>query len=569
MKPTVLLTVLMSVAVSAVPLHGGREGHQPVQLAPGPVLPELETFTISDSRGEPSLVTRISGESHKPVGWADPSSITPTQFLPRTLSDDNEQFASVKTSTVIPAVSVKTTSTKSGTAQVLPSLTTAIPQTTGSVITTLVTDGQPTGAPIISTKISSPTTLLVASVTSTKTQQVSAAPAVMGPSSNVFQPIATNAPPSVLGSRPDHPVPRLGIKPQNSPLGTNKFYANFFLGSQTAGTWTHPYSVAWSKGGGSSKSWGMSIQHIDANQRVFGPDASANPAQYFINPIGIQSIVLSATELGSSTTLSMDTITAFSANVNLSPKSGDAPAITFPLVQGMGFVTGIYSGATPILQTGVFFRTITKSNTSPKPGVTKYSILLEDGKTWLLYASSFTGAGLEFKVVNNGLVQATSGFNGIIQIAKSTSSMSEALYDAACGAYPTTATISGSAHGATGSYTLSFSAGGKPNTNLLMFALPHHIESFDSATSAGVKTFWLDTTTKGKATAVVGNSWTMMESLPVNMGFGPYNPTPGNAKIAFSQAAKSAMQAVAQSEVSQDMGAQSNLNSMYYSGKVS
>ena len=39
--------------------------------------------------------------------------------------------------------------------------------------------------------------------------------------------------------------------------------------------------------------------------------------------------------------LTMDTLTAFSANVNLIPDGAAKPAIRFPLVQGMGFVTAI------------------------------------------------------------------------------------------------------------------------------------------------------------------------------------------------------------------------------------
>jgi endo-1,3(4)-beta-glucanase len=275
-------------------------------------------------------------------------------------------------------------------------------------------------------------------------------------SENIFQPVATDAPPSVIPSRSDHPLPRLGIQSQNSPIGTNKFYANFFLGSQTAGTWTHPYSVAWSKGVGSSGSWGMSIQHIDADQKAFGPTAAANPAPYFINPLSIQSLVLSASKLSASTNISVGTITAFSANVNLMPSLGAQPAISFPLVQGMGFITAIYSGGTPLLQTGIFFRSVTKASINPKAGVTKYTILLEDGKTWLLYAYALQEAGLDFTVVNNGLTQATSNFNGVIQVAKNPGDDAEAMYDAACGAYPTSATLSGSTNGVTGSYTLSF-----------------------------------------------------------------------------------------------------------------
>jgi endo-1,3(4)-beta-glucanase len=388
------------------------------------------------------------------------------------------------------------------------------------------------------------------------------------PSENIFQPVATDAPPAVISTRPDHPVPRLGIQPQQAPIGTNKFYANFFLGTQTAGTWTHPYSVAWSKGGGSSGSWGMSIQHIDADQKVYGPDTTTNPVQYFINPIGIQSVVLSALELGASTSISVDSITALSVNVNLLPSSGAAPAITFPFVQGMGFVTGIYSGGTPILQTGVFFRSITKATSNPKPGVTKYTILLEDGKTWLLYAYSPTGAALDFTVVNNRLAQATSNFNGIIQIAKNPGGGAGALYDTACGTYATTASLSGSVNGTTGSYTLAFSKAGLPSTTLVMFALPHHIGSFSPQTASAATNVRLNTTTKGQATAVVADSWTMIENLPTTMGFAPWNPSIGSQKPTFSAGTIATILSVATSEVSQNMSQQTDLNSMYYSGKV-
>jgi endo-1,3(4)-beta-glucanase len=188
-----------------------------------------------------------------------------------------------------------------------------------------------------------------------------------GPTSaNIFVPVTTDAPPSVLKQRSDHPVPKLGIPAQTPPIGTNKFYANFFLGSQTAGTWTHPYSVAWSKGGGATQSWGMTIQQLVNSQKVFGPNASAIPPEYFINPIGIQPIVLSAVELGNLTVITNTALTAFSASVNLLANAGAAPTITFPLVQGMGLVTGIFNSGTPILQSGVLFRSITKAATAPK-----------------------------------------------------------------------------------------------------------------------------------------------------------------------------------------------------------
>ena len=49
-----------------------------------------------------------------------------------------------------------------------------------------------------------------------------------------------------------------------------------------------------------------------------------------------------------------------------------------------------------------------------------------------------------------------------------------------------------------------------------MFALPHHLQSFDYSTKAGVTDVQLITTTKGNGTAVLGDSWTLTEpELPV------------------------------------------------------
>ena len=44
------------------------------------------------------------------------------------------------------------------------------------------------------------------------------------------------------------------------------------------------------------------------------------------------------------------------------------------------------------------------------------------------------------------------------------------------------------------------------NTTLIMFALPHHVESFDANTKSAITTVQLNTTTKGVATAVVADS---------------------------------------------------------------
>ncbi|KAF6221390.1 hypothetical protein HO133_002245 [Letharia lupina] len=362
--------------------------------------------------------------------------------------------------------------------------------------------------------------------------------------------------------------------PQSSPVSTNKFYANLFLGIQSQGVWTHPYSVTWSKGSGNIGSWGMAVSHIDANQRADGPQNTALPGapiQYFINPIGIQSVILSAVELGPSTVLTTSSLKAFSANAILSPQAGSSSNITFPLVQGMGFVTGIYNSLMPAIQSSVFFQSVTLV-ASPRVGVFKYRIILEDNKNWLLYAMPSNHQDPNLQLVSNTQIQGLRFWSGTIQIAKNPAgSEGEELYDKSAGIYPISAAVTGSTLDNLGTYTISWRIKGLityPPRTLLMYALPHHTQSFDSATNRYKTNLQLQTTTKGVATAVVADSWTMQEqSLPLDIGFAPWTPRT-RSRSTLSAATRQLIQQVAVSEINQDYNAQTNLDSMYFSGKA-
>ena len=440
------------------------------------------------------------------------------------------------------------------------------PMTTGTAVTSLETTGNPSTQPFITSVASATSTIRIANPSKIPlVVQAVAAPTM----SNLFaNPISTSPPAGGISSRTDHPVPKKGIANQSGKVGTNKFYANFFLGAQTNPVWTHPYSLQWAKGRGAAKSWGMSVSHIDAKQRVFGPNASANPVEFYVNPINIQSIIISATELGPSAVLTMDSLTAFSANANLLPKAGAPPAITYPLVQGMGFVTGIYKNVTPYIRSNVFFKTLTPLK-SPAVGVTKYKILLEDGNTWLLYAKSNNGTGLSLKAVSPSSLRAPGKFSGTIQIAKNPDAVAanEATYDTCAGAYPKTVALSGSTSGNSGSYSLSWTHAGSSTAGLLMFALPHHIQSLVQST-VKITALKLQTTTKGIATGIIANSWTLNESnLPISIGFAPWDAATGSTHN-LSTSAKAAILKAGKSDLAQDINAQTNLNSMYFSGKA-
>lgn len=366
-------------------------------------------------------------------------------------------------------------STKISPSETVEILLQSIAPSSGTINTALATENHNTQGPLLTSSIAQPSSLIQTTNLGTPLPLPSPlplpTPANKMAVSDIFgEPISSNPPPGQLKTNVQHPVERLGIKGKG-PFQTNKFYGNTHLKSQAGATHTHPYSVQWAKGGGASASWGLSISHIDENQRVFG---DGTPARFFLNPVAIQSVVISATELHSATVLTTEHLTHGSVEVQLRTGPDHEPIVRFPLCQGMAFVTGIYNGGTPLIQSGVFFAEVSRAQMSANS--MKFKLRLNDGKTWILYATSTKGNPLDLQVVNGGTMKARGAFYGIIQVAKDPGG-GEALYDAAYGAYPIEKVLSGTVQSSKGTYTFKWNKGGLPNKKLLMFALPHLVSS--------------------------------------------------------------------------------------------
>ncbi|KAL2821336.1 glycosyl hydrolase family 81-domain-containing protein [Aspergillus cavernicola] len=419
---------------------------------------------------------------------------------------------------------------------------------------------------------SSPDSTTSAASVTTLSTEIAQDHFTMAANQDIFLPVGTGAIPSAIASRNDHPVPKNGVN-SSGPIETNKFHAALFLGSQTNATFTHPYSLAWAKGSGNLKSFGMAISHVESNVVASGPTNSqlpGNPIAYYINPVGIQSLILSATELTSSTVLTAENHRPFSANAVLQPQKGSSQRITIPVVQGMGYVTGLYTQLQPVVQSAVHFRQVVTAG-SPRAGIFKYRATLEDGAIWLIYAIPQDGQDPNFQLVSTTDLQGPGGWSGTIQIVKNPAGPAgESLYDNSAGVFAVEATVSGSVNGRNGTYRLAWAKSGKDvqSTPLLMFALPHHVASFDSQTRGRAVNITLRTTTKGMARAVIGEYWTMAEpDLPTTMDFAPWSIASGSAPQ-FTLATQTVIRDAAVAELQQDMDGQSNLNSMYFSGKA-
>lgn len=116
---------------------------------------------------------------------------------------------------------------------------------------------------------------------------------------NVFVKISHDAP-ILVPSRADHPQMPVRVDDKNSPIQTNKFYANFLANNQDNATWTHPYSLWWSSDP-ARQGYGLSVSHTDRDDFIYGP---GNPVKSFEDPVFRQSIALSARELQNGTVLS-------------------------------------------------------------------------------------------------------------------------------------------------------------------------------------------------------------------------------------------------------------------------
>ncbi|KAF2261980.1 endo-beta-1,3-glucanase-like protein [Lojkania enalia] len=388
----------------------------------------------------------------------------------------------------------------------------------------------------------------------------------------VFLPMSQNFIP--IGRH--HPVDRSKIEDDvNKTMQTNKFFTNAFIGNQNQPIWTHPYAIWWGKGEGSIgtpiyPTWGMNIAHIEANEIEFEP---GTPPSYYINPTRRAAVIISAKELGAETTLTVDTVLPFSANLNLSHKPGNSePTITFPVVQGMSFITGGYRNSTPIIQCGGQngFRMVSQPISVGKS--VKYRLVDSADRNWVVYINPIPEIqydAKQFKLTDHDFT-GPSGFTGTIQVTKNPiRDEGEKLYDKASGTFVIHANLTGEVNGNTGTYSFSYTKVGE--SPLLMFTLPHHIGSLAPELQSNITKLVLRTTTKGNATAVWANNdkLTFVENnLPITMGFGPWNPQTGASKMRFTQQTLDIIGPIAEKDLKFVMEAQDPQDSMYYSGKM-
>lgn len=391
-------------------------------------------------------------------------------------------------------------------------------------------------------------------------------------SGNPFSvPISTSSPPSIFKSitHPLQPYESNGGK----PIPTNKFYANMLLGTRTNPAYTQPYAI-WQATSGSYL--GMAISHQRLQDFAYGPDATQSTVEYYFAPVGVMSIVLGAKEFTSASTfaLSANSMSDMSLNIVLKKTGSGGGTITMPLVIGMGFVTSTYNGVTPKIMSSIGFASATKQ-TAPQRNMLKYELKLNNGVKWLMYVTIPSGATVPtFSLSGAYTFQAnTVAKNYIIQIAtepaSATSSMISA-YDQTAGRYLTGGSMTGSIsnNGYTGVYTIQYTAAGtSTNGKPLVFAAPHHVQSLTSQMSGKATAIKLQSPNMGLLTGYISTQIEMTEALPAAIGFLPYSQVSGRTGKGLTAAMKTQITNTIKQELAQNIAAQGNLQSTYYSGK--
>jgi endo-1,3(4)-beta-glucanase len=361
--------------------------------------------------------------------------------------------------------------------------------------------------------------------------------------------------PDVFPRKP-HPLDPLDVT--SGSIQTNKFYTNFLLDKRTQPAYVHPYSVWWSQ---TPELFGLAVSHTTEQQRVFGHDPNANPAQFYFNPVGIQSVNFGAVEFTPDrVSMSADSFGPLSVNINLTAGLGQ---LNIPLASGIGMISGIYTNLTPVIQSLVGFQYVEACSFS---GMQKFRLTLFNGVTWLMYVSSPVQFCLKD---NNHFVASAPVATALVQIGSCPSGC-EDIYDSTAGAIATRASLGGFVSDSAGTYRIQYEISGNSRSGkALIYALPHQVESFSVDMQARQTHAQLDSTVMGKMVGCITDVLEMVEEdLPTYIGFLPWSRTYAFDANKFNSADLDLLQRTAIEELNQDIQTQTNLDSMYFSGKA-
>lgn len=236
------------------------------------------------------------------------------------------------------------------------------------------------------------------------------------------------------------------------------------------------------------------IKTVEHSVNISSPGVSNSKAG--VMTVFIPNLSLGCTESANRTLTGYDQL-----GVTMQWKTG-ANKMTLPLVRGSPYVTMIYDGLTPFIDSNAVILKV--NDQAPKAGTTatRFKINLNNGQTWYIYAS--TSITLD---CSSDMLTATAPYTGVLR-AIMNKTADESLLDAHSVPYPTGGDVSYTVDGDNAYIQFNWKVVGQGD--LLMMAVPHQLDILQNATIVMPKAFKI---LKGFMSGVVGNKWIMKEPL--------------------------------------------------------
>ncbi|TYI04006.1 hypothetical protein ES332_A11G384300v1 [Gossypium tomentosum] len=251
----------------------------------------------------------------------------------------------------------------------------------------------------------------------------------------------------------------------SSPLPTNSFFQNFTLKNGDQPEYIHPYFI---------KSAGSSLS-------ICYPSFFHSPS--FIYQNFVPDLTIFATD---KTTSASDKSHVISSYSDLS-LTLDIPSskLRFFLVRGSPFLTCSVTRKTRISISTVHAILSFSSNSS----LTKHTIKLNNGQTWIIYASSSISFNHRVSLITSG------AFSGILRIVVLSDSdpTCESIVDQFCSCYPTSGVAV-----LTKSFSVEYKWEKEGQGDLLMLAHPLHLDIICKTTYKSID---------GDLVGIVGDCW--------------------------------------------------------------
>lgn len=216
--------------------------------------------------------------------------------------------------------------------------------------------------------------------------------------------------------------------------------------------------------------------------------------------------------------------------------------------QGMGFATLQYDNLTPSIDTTGSITSINGMSPGAPMTNTKFKLILSNGQTWVLYASSEITLSTH---ATNPLL-ASGVFTGSIQLGYISTASDEDVLDRVQGSYVTGGSVRLSTEANVGYVEFDYSKNG--SSPLLTHILPHHLETIRGKELANISYNGL----KGDTVGIIGDSWVLEEPLST-IAFAPPNALNPDMVIDITEALTS--------EIGATFNVTTATSSPYYGGK--